>query len=41
MPKITLTHLVKRWNNFYGVDDLSLEIEDNAFVTLLWPSGCG
>ena len=41
MPKITLTHLVKRWNNFYGVDDLSLEIEDNAFVTLLGPSGCG
>ena len=41
MPKITLEHVTKRWGKFYGVDDLSLEIKDNAFVTLLGPSGCG
>lgn len=41
MPKIVLNHLVKRWDGFYGVDDLNLVIDDNAFVTLLGPSGCG
>ncbi len=41
MPKITLTHVTKRWDKFYAVDDLNLVIEDNAFVTLLGPSGCG
>jgi len=41
MPTIELTHVTKRWQGFYGVDDLSLTIEDNAFVTLLGPSGCG
>ena len=41
MPKITLEHVTKRYDKFYAVDDLSLEIEDNAFVTLLGPSGCG
>ena len=41
MPRIELTHVTKRWGGFYGVDDLSLVIEDNAFVTLLGPSGCG
>lgn len=41
MPKITLEHVTKRWDRFYGVDDLNLVIEDNAFVTLLGPSGCG
>lgn len=41
MPKIVLEHVTKRWDKFYGVDDLNLVIEDNAFVTLLGPSGCG
>ena len=41
MPSIELTHVTKRWGGFYGVDDLSLQIDDNAFVTLLGPSGCG
>ena len=41
MPRIELTHVTKRWDKFYGVDDLNLVIEDNAFVTLLGPSGCG
>jgi multiple sugar transport system ATP-binding protein len=41
MPTITLRHVTKRWGAYYGVDDLSLDIEDNDFVTLLGPSGCG
>jgi len=41
MPTIRLSHITKRWGGFYGVDDLSLDIADNAFVTLLGPSGCG
>ncbi|MFC2734707.1 MAG: ATP-binding cassette domain-containing protein, partial [Oribacterium sp.] len=41
MPKIILSHITKRWNNYFGVDDLSLEIPDNSFITLLGPSGCG
>ncbi|MDR0435447.1 MAG: ABC transporter ATP-binding protein [Propionibacteriaceae bacterium] len=41
MPQITLSHVTKRWKGFYGVDDLSMVIDDNAFVTLLGPSGCG
>ena len=35
MPEIILTHVTKRWDKFYAVDDLNLVIDDNAFVTLL------
>ena len=41
MPEIKLEHITKRWKNFYAVDDLNLLIDDNAFVTLLGPYGCG
>ena len=41
MPEIRLEHVTKRWGKFYAVDDLSMVIQDNAFVTLLCPSGCG
>ena len=41
MPKIELRNVTKRWGKFYAVDNLSLDIEDNSFVTLLGPSGCG
>lgn len=41
MPEIKLTNVVKRWGKFYAVDHLDLDIEDNAFITLLGPSGCG
>lgn len=41
MPEIKLTNITKRYGGFYAVDDLSLDIEDNAFITLLGPSGCG
>ena len=41
MPEIVLEHVTKRWGSFYGVDDVSLQIPDNSFITLLGPSGCG
>ncbi len=41
MPAITLRNITKRWDRFYGVDHLNLDIEDNSFITLLGPSGCG
>ena len=31
MPEIILTHVTKRWDKFYAVDDLNLVIDDNAF----------
>ena len=41
MPEIRLEHINKRWGKFYAVEDLNLTISDNAFVTLLGPSGGG
>lgn len=41
MPAIELSHVTKNWGKFYAVDDLTMLIEDHAFVTLLGPSGCG
>ena len=41
MPKITLTHVSKRFDSFVAVDDLTMVIEDREFITLLGPSGCG
>ena len=32
MPEIVLTHVTKRWDKFYAVDDLNLVIDDNAFI---------
>ncbi|MGN1067071.1 MAG: ABC transporter ATP-binding protein [Candidatus Fimimonas sp.] len=48
MPKITLEHVTKKFNDanrankvFVAVDDLNMVIEDRDFITLLGPSGCG
>jgi len=41
MPGIVIKNLTKRWGKFYGVDNVSLDIPDNSFITLLGPSGCG
>ncbi len=41
MPEIVLKNVTKRWGNFVGVDNLTMTIEDRAFITLLGPSGCG
>ncbi len=41
MPEIILKNVTKRWGDFIGVNDLTMTIEDRAFITLLGPSGCG
>ena len=41
MAEIILRNLTKRWGNFVGVDNQSLEIRDREFFVLLGPSGCG
>jgi multiple sugar transport system ATP-binding protein len=41
MAEIRLKNLTKRWGDFIGVDDQSLDIHDEEFLVLLGPSGCG
>jgi multiple sugar transport system ATP-binding protein len=41
MGNVSLDDLVKRYSDVVAVDDLSLDIEDGEFVTLVGPSGCG
>ncbi|MEO1264998.1 MAG: sn-glycerol-3-phosphate ABC transporter ATP-binding protein UgpC [Pseudomonadota bacterium] len=41
MGNISLRNVTKRWGNFVGVKDFSLEIADREFLVLLGPSGCG
>src|SRR3990170_8683862 len=41
MARIQLKNISKRWHNFVGVDNFSLDIADQEFLVLLGPSGCG
>ncbi|MBQ0071312.1 MAG: ABC transporter ATP-binding protein, partial [Spirochaetales bacterium] len=41
MAKIELRNISKIFGDFVAVDNLSLEIEEGDFITLLGPSGCG
>ncbi len=41
MAAITMTHVTRRFGEVCAVNDLSLTVEEKAFVTLLGPSGCG
>jgi multiple sugar transport system ATP-binding protein len=41
VASLTLRHLARHYGSVRAVDDLSLEVPDGAFVTLLGPSGCG
>ena len=41
MAEVRLKNLTKRWGDFVGVDDQSLDIADQEFLVLLGPSGCG
>ncbi len=41
MAKVVIEHLTKHFGEVVAVDDLSLEIVDREFLTLLGPSGCG
>ncbi|MDQ3127774.1 MAG: ABC transporter ATP-binding protein, partial [Chloroflexota bacterium] len=41
VASLSLRNLERRYGQVRAVDDLSLEVPDGAFVTLLGPSGCG
>lgn len=41
MTVISVRNLVKDWNSFRAVDDVSFRTEGSEFVALLGPSGCG
>ncbi|MBD0865525.1 MAG: sn-glycerol-3-phosphate ABC transporter ATP-binding protein UgpC [Rhodobacteraceae bacterium] len=41
MAEVKLKNLTKRWGDFIGVNNQSLEIADKEFLVLLGPSGCG
>jgi multiple sugar transport system ATP-binding protein len=39
--RVTVENVSKRYGDLTAVDDLSLDIRDGEFVTLVGPSGCG
>ncbi|MDX9799924.1 MAG: ABC transporter ATP-binding protein [Spirochaetia bacterium] len=39
--KIKIENLSKVWGDVRAIDNVSMEIEDRSFLTLLGPSGCG
>src|SRR5680860_1217215 len=41
MARVTLERLSKHFRDVQAVNDLSLEIPEGSFITLLGPSGCG
>jgi multiple sugar transport system ATP-binding protein len=41
VASLSLRNLTRQYGPVRAVDDLSLEVPDGAFVTLLGPSGCG
>ena len=41
MARIELRDIQKRWGDFWGVRDVSIDIADEEFIVFLGPSGCG
>jgi multiple sugar transport system ATP-binding protein len=41
VSQITLSNITKKYGDVTAVDDVTLEIRDREFVTLVGPSGCG
>src|SRR3954463_13986372 len=41
MSRLRLERLSRRYGDFLAVDEVSFDVADGEFVTLLGPSGCG
>ncbi len=41
MATLELVHVVKKFGDFTAINDVSLQVDEGQFVTLLGPSGCG
>src|SRR3954447_18252925 len=41
MAKVVLQHVTKKFGSLAAVDDLTLEVRDGEFFSLVGPSGCG
>jgi len=41
MSFLALESLTRQWNGQGGVCDISLELQQGAFLSILGPSGCG
>ena len=41
VASLSLQNLARHYGKVRALDDLSLEVPEGAFVTLLGPSGCG
>ncbi len=41
MASVKYDHVVKRWGDVVGINDLSVDIKDKEFIVYVGPSGCG
>jgi multiple sugar transport system ATP-binding protein len=41
MASVKYEHVVKRWGDVVGINDLSIDIADKEFIVYVGPSGCG
>jgi multiple sugar transport system ATP-binding protein len=41
MARVDLEHIRKQWSSVVAVDDVTLNIQEREFLTLVGPSGCG
>jgi iron(III) transport system ATP-binding protein len=41
MAKVSVRNVVRQYGTFKALDDITFDVEDGEFLTLLGPSGCG